>query len=60
MVTPAEKRSAVAHLVATHGMSERRACEATGYCRMTVRYETTPPGQSLFETPASSNVAMPE
>jgi putative transposase len=24
-----------------HGMSERRACKAIGYCRMTVRYQTT-------------------
>lgn len=24
-----------------HGMSERRACKATGFCRMTVRYQTT-------------------
>jgi len=43
VVTPAEKRSAVAHLVATHGMSERRACKATGFCRMTIRYETRRP-----------------
>ncbi len=43
MVTPAEKRSAVAHLVATHGMSERRACKATGFCRMTIRHETRRP-----------------
>ncbi len=25
----------------THGMSERRACKATGFCRMTMRYKTT-------------------
>jgi len=41
VVTPAEKRNAVAHLVATHGMSERRACKTTGFCRMTIRYETS-------------------
>jgi putative transposase len=29
--------------MANHGMSERRACEATGFCRMTIRYETTRP-----------------
>jgi putative transposase len=40
VVTPAEKRSAVAHLVATHGMSERRARRAAGSCRMTIRWET--------------------
>ena len=42
-MTPARKRSAVAHLVAAHGMSERRACKATGFCRMTIRYETARP-----------------
>ncbi len=41
MVTPAAERRAVAHLVDTHGMSERRACKATGFCRMTMRYKTT-------------------
>ena len=39
MVTPAGKRQAVAHLVAGHGMSERRACRVIGCCRMTMRYE---------------------
>lgn len=38
MVTPAAKRTAVAHLVETYGMSERRACKAIGSCRMTIRY----------------------
>lgn len=38
MVTPAAERQAVAHLVTSHGMSERRACKAIGCCRMTVRY----------------------
>lgn len=41
MVTPAGNRKAVAHLVEPHGMSERRACKAIGYCRMTMRYRTT-------------------
>jgi putative transposase len=40
MVTPAAERKAVAHLVANHGMSERRACKTIGMCRMTMRYET--------------------
>lgn len=39
-MTPAAKRQAVAHLVADHGMSERRACKAIGCCRMTIRYQT--------------------
>ncbi|WP_316203118.1 IS3 family transposase [Bradyrhizobium sp. SZCCHNRI30512] len=41
VVTPAAKRKAVAHLVDVHGMSERRACKAIGFCRMTVRYQTS-------------------
>ncbi len=41
MVTPAAKRKAVAHLMDAHGMSERRACKAIGYCRVTIRYQTT-------------------
>jgi len=48
VVTPAEKRSAVAHLVAAHGMSERRACKAAGFCRMTIRYETTRPDDRVL------------
>jgi putative transposase len=41
MVTPARKRTAVAHLRKAFEMSERRACKAIGCCRMTMRYETT-------------------
>ena len=37
--TPAAKRQAVAHLVASHEMSERRACRVIGCRRMTMRYE---------------------
>lgn len=48
MVTPAEKRNAVAHLVATRRMSERRACKATGFCRMTIRYQTTRPDDRVL------------
>ncbi len=39
MVTPAVERDAVAHLRTNHGMSERRACQVLGCCRMTVRYQ---------------------
>lgn len=39
MVTPAAQRQAVAHLVEGHGMSERRACQVIGCCRMTMHYE---------------------
>ena len=38
-MTPVAKRQAVAHLVANHEMSERRACRVIGCCRMTMRYE---------------------
>jgi len=40
VVTPAARRKAVAHLMGHHEMSERRACKAMGFCRMTIRYET--------------------
>jgi hypothetical protein len=43
MVTSAAERKAVAHLVATYGMSERRACKTIGSCRMTFRYASTRP-----------------
>ncbi|WP_209490551.1 IS3 family transposase [Xanthobacter flavus] len=41
VVTSAAERRAVAHLMEAHGMSERRACKATGFCRMTMRYRAT-------------------
>ncbi|MBQ0711321.1 MULTISPECIES: IS3 family transposase [unclassified Ochrobactrum] len=40
VVTPAARRKAVVHLMDHHQMSERRACKAMGFCRMTIRYET--------------------
>jgi putative transposase len=40
MVTPAAKREAVAHLQATLGMSERRACAVIGADRKSVRYRS--------------------
>jgi putative transposase len=48
MVTPAAERKAVAHLVANHGMSERRACKTIGMCRMTMRYETVRPDDAAL------------
>ena len=47
MVTPAAKRKAVSHLMANHGMSERRACKAIGGCRMTVRYNSRRPDDAV-------------
>ena len=40
MVTPAAERKGVAHLMEHHGLSERRACKATGFCHMTMRYQS--------------------
>lgn len=40
VVTPPARRKAVAHLMDHHQMSERRACKAMGFCRLTIRYET--------------------
>jgi putative transposase len=39
MVTPAAERDAVAHLQTAYRMSERRACQLLGCCRMTMRYQ---------------------
>jgi putative transposase len=43
MVTPAQRREAVAHLETTHEMSERRACRIIGVDRASVRYRRTKP-----------------
>ena len=37
MVTPAAKREAVAHLIESYEVSQRRACEAVGALRSVVR-----------------------
>ena len=39
MVAPAARRKAVAYLMQTLEMSERRACTVLGCCRMTMRYQ---------------------
>jgi putative transposase len=38
MVTPAAKREAVVHLREAYEISQRRACQVIGCCRMTIRY----------------------
>ena len=48
MVTPAAKREAVAHLQATLGMSERRACAVVGADRTSMRDELL--NETLFFT----------
>lgn len=45
-MTPAARRSVVAHLIAAHGVSQRRACAATGFDRSTIRYQSVRPGDA--------------
>lgn len=46
MVTPDAKRKAVAHVVAVHGISQRRACEVLAVDRSSVRYRSIRPNDS--------------
>jgi putative transposase len=48
MVTPAAEREAVAHLVTEHEMSERRACQLLQCCRMTMRYASVKPDDTVL------------
>jgi putative transposase len=48
MVTPAAEREAVAHLRAEHEMSERRACQLLKCCRMTMRYASVKPDDTVL------------
>ncbi len=43
MVTPGAKREAAAHLCASHGVSQRRACEVLKIDRSSVRYRSIRP-----------------
>nr|WP_234055274.1 MULTISPECIES: IS3 family transposase [unclassified Xanthobacter] len=43
MVTPDARRKAVAHACAEHGVSQRRACQALGVDRTSVRYRSVRP-----------------
>lgn len=43
MVTPDAKREAVAHVVAVHGISQRRACEVLAVDRSSIRYRSVRP-----------------
>jgi putative transposase len=43
MVTPVARREAIAHLMAVHEMSERRACNVIGVDRSSVRYRSRKP-----------------
>ena len=42
-MTPAAKRSVVAHLTEAYGVSQRRACTATGFDRSSIRYRSVRP-----------------
>jgi putative transposase len=48
MVTPAARREAVAHLQVAYGVSERRACEALGADRASVRYRSSRPDDAML------------
>jgi len=48
MVTPAVEREAVAHLMQDHEVSQRRACQVVGCCRMTARYTSVRPDDAVL------------
>ncbi len=48
MVTPAAEREAVALLKDDHEMSERRACQLLQCCRMTMRYGSVKPDDTVL------------
>ena len=48
MVTPAERREAVAHAIEAHGVSERRACSLIGADRTGVRYRARRPDDAAL------------
>ena len=50
MVTPAVRRNAVADLVETYEMSERRACTLIGVDRSSVRYRSVRPDDAALRT----------
>lgn len=50
MVTPAARRNVVAHAVASHGMSERRACRVLGVDRSSHRYRSRRPDDTGLRT----------
>ena len=50
MVTPAARREAAAHLRQVHGVSQRRACQAIGVDRSSVRYRSRRPDDGLIRS----------
>jgi putative transposase len=56
MVTPDAKREAVAHVVAVHGISQRRACEVLAMDRSSIRFRSIRPDDAA-ERAATKAVA---
>jgi putative transposase len=50
MVTPAARREAAAHLHQVYGVSQRRACQAIGADRSSVRYRRRRPDDGLLRS----------
>jgi putative transposase len=50
MVTPAARREATAHLGQVHGVSQRRACQAIGVDRSSIRYRSRRPDDGLIRS----------
>jgi putative transposase len=50
MVTPVARREAAAHLGEVYGVSERRACQAIGVDRSSVRYRSRRPDDGAIRT----------
>jgi putative transposase len=50
MVTPAAKREAAAHLHQVHGVSQRRACQAIGADRSSIRYRRRRPDDGVIRS----------
>ena len=50
MVTPAARREAAAHLRQVHGVSQRRACQAIGVDRSSVRYRSRRPDDDVIRS----------
>lgn len=48
MVTPAVEREAVACLTQDYEVSQRRACQVVGCCRMTIRYASVRPDDAML------------
>lgn len=57
MVAPGVKREAVAHVVATHGVSQRRACQVLTVDRSSVRYQHVRPDDAEARTAMKSVAA---